>query len=41
VLNAGPNWEPATVNDEPVLYQAIQKITFVVEEEKKRRRKRN
>lgn len=38
VLTNGPNWEPATINGEPVLYQAIQKVTFVVEGQRKGRK---
>ena len=39
VLKSGPKWEPAAINGEPVLYQALQKITFVVESEKKKGRR--
>lgn len=36
-----PRWEPATINGEPVLYQAIQHISFqVIEEEVKPRKRR-
>lgn len=38
VISTGPQWEPAIQNNEPVLYQAIQYITFQVEETKGRKR---
>ena len=32
VISSGPDWEPAIQNNEPVVYNAIQFITFVVDE---------
>ncbi|MCY7420744.1 MAG: hypothetical protein LH478_03265 [Chitinophagaceae bacterium] len=32
VISSGPNWEPAIQNNEPAVYNAIQFITFVVDE---------
>lgn len=37
VVSGGPNWEPALLNNEPVIYRQRQSITFEVTEEKKRR----
>jgi hypothetical protein len=37
-IMASPDWEPAIQNNEPVKYQAIQYVTFVVEEAKKGKR---
>ncbi len=42
VLQKGPDWEPATINGEPVIYQAIQQVSFMVmtdDSPKKRRRR--
>lgn len=39
VISNSPQWEHAVQNNEPVLYQAIQYVTFVVEEDKKRGKK--
>jgi hypothetical protein len=36
VLTASPAWEPAIQNNVPVIYQAIQHITFQVAEGRKR-----
>lgn len=39
VISSGPNWEPAIQNNIPVLYNAIQTVTFVVVEDKGKRKK--
>lgn len=39
VISNSPEWEPAIQNNEPVIYQAIQHITFQVAEGTKKRRK--
>lgn len=39
VITNGPAWEHAIQNNEPVIYQAIQHVTFQVAEETKRGRK--
>jgi len=36
VIMNGPNWEPAILNNEPVIYRQKQKITFQVSEQRKR-----
>jgi len=38
VISEGPEWEPAIQNNEPVLYQAVQYVTFQVMEDKKKRK---
>ncbi len=35
VISTGPTWEPAVQNNEPVIYQAIQYVTFVVVDDSK------
>lgn len=40
ILSKGPKWEPATINGEPVLYQAIQQVSFQVIEEGRRKRRK-
>jgi hypothetical protein len=39
ILSLSPNWEPALINGDAVLYQAIQPVSFQVIEEKRRRRR--
>jgi hypothetical protein len=38
VILASPEWEPAVQNNEPTKFQAIQYVTFVVEESRKAKR---
>jgi antitoxin component YwqK of YwqJK toxin-antitoxin module len=38
VISNGPKWEPAMQNGVPVIYQAIQYVTFQVAEETKKKR---
>ncbi len=38
VIASGPNWEPALLNNSPVIYRQRQSITFEVQEEQKKRR---
>jgi protein TonB len=33
IIKNGPNWQPAYQENKPVIYQAIQKITWQVSEE--------
>lgn len=39
VISSGPDWEPAIQNNEPVIYNAIQFITFVVDEGSAKKKK--
>jgi hypothetical protein len=41
ILSTTPNWEPAIVDGEPDVYQAIQKVSFQIIEDKPRRKRRN
>jgi antitoxin component YwqK of YwqJK toxin-antitoxin module len=36
VISEGPEWQPAIQHNEPVIYQAIQYVSFLVVEEKKK-----
>lgn len=40
-ISNSPEWEPAVQNNEPVIYQAIQHVTFQVAEETKKGKKVN